>query len=326
MSGVLVVGLASGRTLHPASLEVAAAGRALAGTLGVPVFGAVIGEPDETAAARLAAAGLAEVFIADCAAPAPLVAEIQVAHLEFIVERCGASVVLAPHTLDTAEWLPLLAARLDAAVASDAARLTVEDGRILVTKPICGGAVNAEYVLNRAVGIVTIAAGAYSPAAPAPACPVTTVTVPPLTSGAAVLEEVADASAGGPALKQARIVVAGGLGVGSRDQWTLIREAAEALGAGVGATRAVVESGWVPSSHQVGYSGVKIAPDLYIAVGISGAVHHLAGISKATAVVAINVDAAAEIVKVARFVVVGDAQAVLPAFTARVREIRGGMD
>ncbi len=283
---------------------------------------ALIGEPNRGAVDEFAHAGMTELFAADQHHPLPVVADWQVAFLEQVVRQCGASIVLAPHTLDTIEWMPVLAGRLDAAIVTDAQNVVAEDDRLIATKPICGGALRAEYVLNRSIGIVTIAPGTFEPVALVPPCPVTTLEVTPLASRVTVVEEIEDAASTGPALKEARIVVAGGLGVGSRDQWSLVTDAASALGAAIGATRAVVESGWVPSSHQVGYSGTKIAPDVYIAIGISGAVHHLAGIAQAKAVIAINIDPTAEIFKVARFGVVGDAKAVVPAFTERVRALR----
>ena len=322
MASILIIGLVSGSGLHRASLEIAMAGRALAEMLHAAIFGAVIGEPDRGAAELFSRAGMTELFVATPNPPLPLVADCQVAFLERVARQCGASIILAPHTLDTAEWMPLLAGRIGAAVVTDAQRIVAEDNRVIVTKPICGGAIQAEYIVNRPVGVVTIAPGAYEPAAAALPCPITIIEMSPVDSAVSVLEEIADASDAGPALQQARIVVAGGLGVGGREQWLLVSDAAAALGAAIGATRAAVESGWVPSNHQVGYSGTKVAPDLYIAFGISGAVHHLAGIAQAKAVVAINLDPAAEIFKVARFGVVGDVKAVVPAFTERVRELR----
>jgi electron transfer flavoprotein alpha subunit len=322
MAGILVVGLVGGTALHRGSLEVAALGRRLAESLGTSVTGAVAGTQDRRAAEEFACGGMTELLVADPGQTLPPVAECQVAFLEKAARHCGASIILAPHTLDTGEWMPLLAARLGAAVVTDVQAVVVEDGQLLVTKPICGGAVIAEYALNRPVGVITVAPGTYESAMAAVPCRVTPLKMAPEASAVEVLEEISDASDTGPTLKQARTVIAGGLGVGSRDQWQLVTDAASALGAGIGATRAVVESGWVPSNCQVGYSGTKIAPDLYIAIGISGAVHHLAGITQAKTVVAINVDPTAEIFKVARFGVVGDAKVVVPAFTERVRELR----
>ena len=124
-------------------------------------------------------------------------------------------------------------------------------------------------------------------------------------------------------LKDAKIVVSGGRGIGGPDNWHYIEEASAALGAAVGCSRPVADSGWVPSSHQVGLSGTSVSPDLYIAVGISGAAQHLAGISAARTVVAINNSAEADIFSRADYGVVGDYREVLPAFIERVKQLRG---
>jgi electron transfer flavoprotein alpha subunit len=218
----------------------------------------------------------------------------------------------------------VLAGNLQAAVVTDCKSLALVQGRLQATKMICGGAIGAEYVIERSIVAATVTPGVFAPAPTRDPCPVLALHLPSSRSRVTVIEEVGGAADAGPLLKQAAIVVSGGLGVGGREHWSLVTDLANALGAAVGATRAVVESGWADSSHQVGYSGVKVAPDLYLAVGISGAVHHLAGVSQAKTIVAINTDATAEIFKVARFGVVGDAKTVVPALIARLRELRNG--
>ena len=137
-----------------------------------------------------------------------------------------------------------------------------------------------------------------------------------------VLEEVREAASSGPKLKDAKIVVSGGRGLGGPENWHFVEELAQTLGAAVGASRAVTDAGWVPPSLQVGLTGATIAPDLYITVAISGAVQHVAGISGARNVVAINRDADANIFKYARYGVVGDWKQVLPALTERLKQLR----
>ncbi|MBK5516725.1 electron transfer flavoprotein subunit alpha/FixB family protein [Pseudomonas sp. TH10] len=137
-----------------------------------------------------------------------------------------------------------------------------------------------------------------------------------------VVETISEEASDGPSLRTAKIVVSGGIGIGSADNWKVIEESAKGLNAAVGATRAAVEMGWVPTTKQVGFSGLKVSADLYVAAGISGAIHHLAGISRVKNVVAINSDGEANIFSVANYGVVGDAKAVLPAFVARVQELR----
>jgi electron transfer flavoprotein alpha subunit len=144
---------------------------------------------------------------------------------------------------------------------------------------------------------------------------------PPTEARVTVLDEET-VGAAGPRLKDAKIVVCGGRGVGGPENWHLIEDASTVLGAAVGCSRPVADSGWVPSSQQVGISGTSVSPDLYIAVGISGAAQHVAGITTARKVVAINNSADAEIFLRADYGVVGDYREVLPAFVERVRRLR----
>jgi electron transfer flavoprotein alpha subunit len=136
------------------------------------------------------------------------------------------------------------------------------------------------------------------------------------------LGETAAAVGAGPSLKDAKVIVAGGRGLGAAENWHYIDEVAALLGAAIGCSRPVADSGWVAASLQVGLSGTCVTPELYVAVGISGAVQHLAGISAAKTVVAINLDSTAEIFTRADLGVVGDYREVLPAFAQRVRQLK----
>ena len=322
MAAILVFGAIFEGALAASSLEAVAAGRQLAQSTGAKLYGGLIGHDCAMAASAFAKAGFAELFIAEDACLVPYVAECHVAAAEAIIATCAPSLILFPQTAETSEWVPLLAGRLKAAMASACTKLAYDGGELVATRPVCGGAVQGEYAFNRLPIIATIASGAYAPAAVTEDCPISPVDVPDVQPRVSVLEEIPDAGTGGPRLKGARVVVSGGLGLGSKENWHLVEETAAALGAAVGATRAVVELGWVPSTQQVGFSGQKISPELYIAVGISGAVHHLAGLAGAKTIVAVNKDPEAGIFRAARFGVVGDAKEILPAFVARVKELR----
>jgi electron transfer flavoprotein alpha subunit len=324
MLAILVFGAISEGALAASSLEPVAAARVLAQETGAQLYGGLIGHDCGAAADTFAKAGLAGLFVADHARHAPYVAESHIAAAEAIVRKCAPSLILFPQTAETSEWVPVLAGRLKAAMASACTKLAYDGEQLVATRPVCGGAVQGEYAFNRPLKIATLASGAYAPATLAEACPISTIDVPDLQPRVTVLEEIPDAATGGPRLKGARVVVSGGLGIGSKENWHLIEETAYALGAAVGGTRAVVELGWVPSTQQVGFSGQKISPELYIAIGISGAVHHLAGLAGAKTIVAVNKDPEAGIFRAARFGVIGDAREVMPAFVARVKELRAG--
>jgi len=322
MAGVLVFAEAAGGRLTPASLEAAAAGAALSRTLGEPLQGALIGS-DLAAAAGDFRCAVSLVYLVEGSHYRDYLAHERVAAAQAVIARCSPSVVLFTHTLATREWVPQLAARLRAGLVMDCTALEVEGEALIAAKPVYGGGVVGEFVLRGSPRLATVRMGAFQPQPAAPAGEVVRVDPPaPERTRIAFVGEEAAAASAGPSLKDAKIVVAGGRGLGSAENWRYIDDLAALLGAAVGCSRPVADSGWVPASCQVGLSGTCVAPDLYIAVGISGAVQHLAGIGAAKTVVAINPDAAAEIFTRADLGVVGDYREVLPAFAQRVKELK----
>jgi electron transfer flavoprotein alpha subunit len=232
---------------------------------------------------------------------------------------------LLGQTLSGRDLASRLAFRLETGLVTDCTALRLEDGQLVMTKPVYGGNALAEYVGPRPQ-IATIRPRAFDPAEPDPArkAELVRLEVEGAESQARVVDTVKEPAAAGPQLKDAKVVVSGGRGLGGPENWHFIEELAETLGGAVGATRAVTDAGWVPPSLQVGLTGVTITPDLYITVAISGAVQHIAGCSGARNVIAINKDAEANIFKHARYGVVGDWKQILPAFTAKLKELRGG--
>ncbi len=249
--------------------------------------------------------------------------------LEPLIRRESPSVVLLAHTFQGRALGPALAFRLGTGVATDCVDLRpdTEGGGVILTRSILGGNFRAEIVIEARPQVVTLRPKAFPPAEPAPGRTGTEEEFRPELDPARIRQEVRrrvqEAAAEGVRLEDARIVVAGGRGLGGPENWHLIDELARALGAAVGASRAVTDAGWVPSSLQIGLTGKTISPDLYIAVGISGAVQHMAGVSSAKTIVAINKDPDATIFKYARFGVVGDAKQILPALTQEVKKALG---
>ena len=322
MPGILVFGDVVGGKLTPACLEVAAAGAALADAFGEPLLGTLVGD-NLAAGAQQFRGGFSSLYLVDGKHYRPYTAHAYIAAVQGVIKACSPSVVLFPHTLEIREWAPRLAARLDTGLVMDCTMLAAEGNELVATKPVYGGGVLGEYVIRGTPRMVTIRAGSYEPRSAAPGGEVVRLDVPALSQGrVTVLEEAAASASSGPKLKDAKIVVAGGRGLGGRDNWHFVEETAAVLEAAVGCSRPVADSGWVPASHQVGLSGICVTPDLYIAVGISGAVQHLAGISAARTVVAINTDPEADIFTRANYGVVGDYREVLPAFIERVKQLR----
>ncbi|MBI3973039.1 MAG: electron transfer flavoprotein subunit alpha/FixB family protein [Chloroflexi bacterium] len=334
MGTVLVVAEAQPRhagnmpALAPISYELLGAARRLGGD---DVVAVLSGTEVRPLAGELAAHGAAQVYVADDPALADYVAETYLPVVEQAICHAQPSLVLLGQTANGRELAARLAFRLGCGLVTDCTRLAVNAGTLVMTKPVHGGSAIAEYVAEApaALQMATLRPRAFEPAGRVGAKPAAIVglEVPAAVVAQAaertrVIETVRQVSSG-PRLKDARIVVAGGRGVGSAADWHLVAELAAALGGAVGATRAVTDAGWAPPSLQVGLTGATVTPDLYVAVGISGAVQHIAGCAGARTIVAINRDPNANIFKHARFGVVADYRQVLPALARRIAELRG---
>lgn len=213
------------------------------------------------------------------------------------------------------DWAPRLAWRLGAGLVTDCVGW---DEQLRFLRPVYGGKALAAIAVLTAIKVAVLRPGVFPPTAPA-ANPVRPLQVAAGQPRTRVVERRSEAAAG-PSLQDASIVVSGGRGLGGPESFELLRELAAVLGAAVGASRAAVDAGWVPASWQIGQTGKSVRPDLYLAVGISGASQHMAGVGAAKHVVAVNTDADAPIFETARLGVVGDYREVLPALTAALRE------
>ena len=323
MAGVLVFGDVTNGELTAASLEVAAAGAALAGALGEPLSGILVGEGLAHASEQFRG-GFSSLYLVEGEHYRPYTSQAYIAAAQAAIEACSPSVALFTHALQTREWVPRLAARLNSGLVMDCIALAAESGDLVVTKPVYGGGVLGEFVVRGMPRMATIRTGVFKPGGAAlPGGEVIRLEpAAPPQERVALLEAAAAVVATGMRLQDAKIIVAGGRGIGGPDNWHFIEEISAALGAAVGCSRPVVDAGWVPSSHQIGLSGTSVTPDLYIAIGISGAVQHLAGITAARVVVAINIDSGADIFGRANYGVVSDYREVLPAFIERVKQLR----
>ena len=331
MAGVLIIAEAAGEQLAPTALELASEGRRIANQLEQPLVAFLALQNGAGIAASLGAYGVERVLVADEPAaegpggpPVPVSPEWRVAAAQQAVRQVQPSVILLTHTAAGRELGPQLAYRLGTGIVTDCTALRVEGGQVIMTKPVYGGSAISEQVVTSNPQTATLRPRAFRTAEPQEGkqAPVEHLAVQVESPRVQVLEEIREQVTAGPRLKDAKIVVSGGRGLGAPDNWKAVDELAAVLGAAVGASRAVTDAGWVPASHQVGLTGATVAPDLYIAIGISGAVQHVAGITGARTVVAINRDPEANIFKYARFGVVGDWKEILPAFTQRLSETR----
>jgi len=322
MAGVLVLGGLGEGAFDRSLLQAAGAAAPLAAALGVPLMGALIGK-DAAAAAAAFQCGLAALYLAEGAPYAPYNAPAYVAAAQAAIAASGASIVVVAHGGAAREWVPALAAGLQAGLVMNCCALAIDGEQLVATKPINGGSVLAQFAVRGPLRLVTVRASDFEPLpVGAPVTPLRLDVAAPLDARVEVLSEEV-ASAAGPRLKDAKLIVAGGRGIGGPQHWHRIEETAALIGAAIGCSRPVADAGWVASSHQVGLSGTTVAPDLYIAVGISGAAQHLAGITAAKTVVAINTEAGADIFKRANWGVVDDYAEVLQGFAERVKQLRG---
>lgn len=323
---VLVLGECLAGQLSATTSEIIAAGRRLADDLGASVACGLLGDGLDRALQAALEHGADRVYVVDD----PLLATFQVeVYLEALTGLCRAvnpRLLLMARTQIGRDIAPRLAARLGVPLAQDCLEVKIDAStkNLLATRPVYGGNAMATVLCTERPQFATVRPKAYSPL-PAEAShrgEVTPVRVPLDASMAKTkVINVVKEETEGVKLEDARIVVAGGRGLGGPDGFRPLQELANALGAGIGASRAAVDSGWVPYSWQIGLTGKTITPDVYLTIGISGASQHIAGCTGAKCIVAINKDREANIFRYARYGIVGDWQKIIGAVIEAARAL-----
>lgn len=285
-----------------------------------PVEVLVAGEQiDGIAAAAAAIAGVSRVISADAAA----YRDHDAAALVGLLERLAPDYthIAASASAVGRDVIPRLAARLDLMPVTDVVAVL---GPQRFERPIYAGNALETVSSSQPRQLLTIRASAFRAAAGGNEAPVESVATEPDVAAAARFVAAARTEGDRPDLASAQIVVGGGVAFGSADNFHLVEELAAVLGAAVGATRAAVDSGYAPNDWQVGQTGKTIAPDLYIGIGISGALQHLAGIQGARKIVAINSDPEAPLVKLADYALIGDLFVLVPELIAELQRLGVG--
>jgi electron transfer flavoprotein alpha subunit len=316
MSNVLIVAEQQGGRLKKATLHALGAGRALARRTGGKLVIFVAGQAVQAVAQELA--GYGEVLAAEAPALEHYVAEAYAPVVAQAVKAAGATYVGAAATAFGKDLLPRVAARLGAGMATEVVAFGGEGAAVTFHRPMWAGNVLAEVDIATAVKVFTVRPTEFAPAAKEAPGAVTPLAV---TVDAAGLKtrfvEFREVKSARPELTEARVVVSGGRG--TKGDFKEVEALADELGAAVGASRAAVDAGWVPNDWQVGQTGKVVAPELYIAAGISGAIQHLAGMKGSKVIVAVNKDAEAPIFQLADYGLVADLFKALPELRAKIK-------
>jgi electron transfer flavoprotein alpha subunit len=324
--GIAVYCEAKGDKLLPIAAEGLGIGRKLADNLGQELAAVLVGSNIGGLAQQAIAGGANKVYVVDD----PLLKDYQtdayVSVMEKVVKQVKPQVIIMGQTDAGRDLAPRLAFRLGTAVTMDCVDLAIDPDskRLLQTKPVYGGNAQAVITTETDPQIVTIRTKAMAALEPDASRKGEIINIAAGLEASSIRTKILDRvieEVAGMKIEDAQVVVAGGRGIGSAEGFKQLEELAKVLKGAVGASRPPCDNGWVPDTVQIGLTGKIIAPELYIAVAVSGSSQHMSGCSGSKTIIAINKDREANIFRQARFGVVGDWKKVLPAFTAKLREL-----
>jgi electron transfer flavoprotein alpha subunit len=293
----------------------------LARTLGTP-SAVVLGKGASAAAEKLAAYGAEKVYVCEADELDAFLVGPKAAVLAQLITDTAPAAVLVPSNAEGKEVAARAAIKTGGGIVTDAVGVSAE---LVAEQPIFGGSVAVQSRVATGVPIISVRPNSTAPTEQAGAGTVQQVSATFSASDtmAKVVDRVVEQKGGRPALGDAAVVVSGGRGVGAAENFSIVEKLADALGAAVGASRAATDAGWYPHQNQVGQTGQTVSPQLYVAVGISGAIQHRAGMQTSKTIVAINKDPEAPIFELADFGLVGDLFTVVPQLTDEVARRKG---
>ncbi len=283
----------------------------LAKSLGLSFDVVVVGHQVQSVERDLGAYGATTVTVLDDPALTRYSPDVYTRVMADAVKNSGAEIVLMGATSTGKDLAPRLSVLLNAALATDCTKVELSGNELQVTRPMYAGKVLAKIRLSSAIKVLTVRPNVYGARENQSAATVNKIS-PSLVDARTVVSEIVAGAKGKLDVTEADIIVSGGRGMKGPENWHLIEKLAEKLGAATGASRAAVDAGWRSHDEQVGQTGKTVSPTLYIAVGISGAIQHLAGMSSSKYIVAINKDAEAPIFKVADYGIVADLFEIVP--------------
>lgn len=324
MSGVWVWIEHDEGNIASVGLEALGTARRIAGDLGAEVTAIVTGHDVQSVADQAFTYGADAVLGADDETLADFRVEAHGPLVAHLLEEREPAIFMTGNSLDGRDLAAWVAAQLDLGLVPDGTDVRVEDGTVVVTRPVYAGKLLSDALVTDGTQIITLRSRAFAQAEETGGSGEAEWVEPVVAEEDVPTKVTGFESAGGQvSLTDARIIASGGRGVGGPEGFEPIRELADVLGGAVGASRATVDAGWIPYDHQVGQTGKTVSPDLYIASGISGAIQHQAGMRTSKVIVAINTDPDAPIFKIAHYGIVGDLFNVVPALTEEFRKRLG---
>jgi electron transfer flavoprotein alpha subunit len=322
MPDILVVVEHQEGAFKKTTLSAISAAKVLAGLTGGEVDALVMGDGAGTVADTVAGTGVKKVLQGEGAAFARYLAVAYAQAVGQLLKEKGYGAVFAPASTFGKDFMPRLSGLLDAPLASDIVGLEKDGGALRVKRPMFAGNAIGIVEMSGAPLLFTVRQTAFEPAPmDGPKCPVEKVALSADAGGTAFVSRQ-ETKSDRPELTEARVVVSAGRGIKAPENFKMVEQLADELNAAIGASRAAVDAGWAPNDWQVGQTGKIVAPELYIALGISGAIQHMAGMKDSKVIVAINKDEEAPIFQVADYGLVGDLFKVVPELIAELKKLK----